>query len=96
MLCLQTGHTNPDLVNTGTPMMEHEQEKKRMGKPFPYMRPGKKSDSSPVPNFHGMPVRVSCGAAISRHSWTSMLVHLGGQHVCWGTFSRRGAAWWRA
>eukprot|EP00891_Asterochloris_glomerata_P003456 jgi/Astpho2/3456/Aster-07053 len=35
--------------------MEHEQEKKRMGKPFPYMRPGHKADNSPVPNFHGMP-----------------------------------------
>ena len=58
--------TNPDLINTGTPMMEHEQEKKRMGKPFPYMRPGHKADSSPVPNFHGMPVRVQSRACISR------------------------------
>ena len=81
------GTTNPDLVNTGTPMMEHEQEKKRMGKPFPYMRPGHKADNSPVPNFHGMPVRVCnrvCSdMATSRRSQTLFLVytrHRGGAH----------------
>ena len=68
MLTLQS---NPDLVNTGTPMMEQDQEKKRMGKPFPYLRPGHKADNAPVPNFHGMPVRVCSRAAIGRRWWTS-------------------------
>ena len=61
-----------------------------MGKPFPYMRPGHKADSSPVPNFHGMPVRVQSRACISKPAdastreqrcWCSSVASCAGAHV---------------
>ena len=57
-------------------MMEHEQEKKRMGKPFPYMRPGHKADNSPVPNFHGMPVRACSDMAVDMDVGAAVVGHV--------------------